>query len=681
MPLSNLDEIARRPDDPILILQHPDDADVTDDLGAARVMYRGFVVITCAGTTAHVDALQGRDVVLWPWQTPGNRKDIRPLALQIARVATRCRIMEPQELVDQVGPSDVRRRLNGHGSPTEWAKQRVIDVPNLPEPPQRERPPLVSDYQPHPDMIEEDATTEHYSVFERPTYDENGDEWPTPVDLFTKQPLPAFKHEYLPHSIADYVQDQSEIIGADPCMLGVSVLVSSAACLHDGIKLQAQRYNYGWKESARLWGMCIGDPSKRKTPVLSAATAQLVKRDYELRSHSAEDLKRYVKDMRSHEALERTGSRRNGFQHDPVGEPPQKPPMRALVAQDVTPEKFAVLANDNPGGLLVLRDELSGFLGGMDAYSNGSKKDGPFWLQAYNGGPWSVDRITRDSLLVSNLSACVLGGIQPSRLVDLAKTLPDDGLLQRFMPVIAQDVDSIGYDRAPIAAGLDAWRNCIDWLLREQPKDKPLQMSDEALKTREAFEYGILELQRAHAGNVKLVAHLGKWPGLFVRLCLVHHAMECAVMAQPVAGEVTLVTAKRVARFLMDYLYEHVRALYEDLDGDTGIHVDAKWIAGYIIARGLSEITEREIYRAYTRFRGMGERQRQPILRAMEFSGWLQPKRRGHAGTPITAWYVNPRVHELFAKHVQPEIDARATARQILVARRTKYRQENPNDG
>ncbi len=672
---SNLYDLAKRPDDRVLIIQHPENVDPAPDVEAARSLYAGFVVLTYQGTEPHrsdADALRGRDVVVWPWMTAGNLQAVKPLLATIASSTERVRVLSPESPADWIGPADLKRRLNGSGDPLIWPKHRVVDVPRPPDPPSP--PPLVSSYVPD-DESRDEALNGYYT-----TAGSLDDGWHEPIDLFTKRALPPFDAGFLPEGIADFVFDQSEIIGADPCMMGISALVCASACIHDGFKLQAQRYNHGWRESGRLWGMLIGDPSKRKTPVLSAAMAHLIAQDFALRSRSTDELKVYARELRMHEASEKAAERAEaaGKRAGHVGAPPIKPPMRALVVQDITPEKFAVLANDNPGGLLLYRDELAGFLGGMDAYS-AAKKDAPFWLQSYNGGPWSVDRITRDSLLVTNLSARVLGGIQPSKLHDIAKTMPDDGLLQRFIPVIAQDVDGIGVDREPVATALSGWRSCLDWLLTSRPDGSVLMMSDAALRVREAFERAVIDLQRAHAGQIRVIAHLGKWPGLFVRLCLVHHAITCAVAGHPIAGDVGDATARSVARFLTDYLFDHVRALYDDLEGSDGIHGHARWIAGHILAKGADRITERDMYRASHAFDALNDRDRAHVIRALEYSGWLKPATLNARGRPSAAWEVNPRVHELFSHHAAVETDRRAGARAII--RAAKERRAAKTDG
>ena len=50
-----------------------------------------------------------------------------------------------------------------------------------------------------------------------------------------------------------------------------------------------------------------------------------------------------------------------------------------------------------------------------NTFGRGAAKDRGFWLQAFNGGPYTVNRISRGSILIENLSVSLLGGINLSR--------------------------------------------------------------------------------------------------------------------------------------------------------------------------------------------------------------------------------------------------------------------------
>lgn len=79
-----------------------------------------------------------------------------------------------------------------------------------------------------------------------------------------------------------------------------------------------------------------------------------------------------------------------------------------------------------PRGTLLARDELSGWLQGMTRYAGGGS-DRPFWLEAYGGRGYTVERMGRDPVHIDRLSIGVTGGIQPDRLKTLLIRSDDDG--------------------------------------------------------------------------------------------------------------------------------------------------------------------------------------------------------------------------------------------------------------
>src|SRR5436190_23381871 len=99
---------------------------------------------------------------------------------------------------------------------------------------------------------------------------------------------------------------------------------------------------------------------------------------------------------------------------------------------------------ENPYGLTLVRDEVTGWLRALEDIGNGA--DRSFYLQAMTGGvPFTYDRIERGTLFIPTLTLSIIGGIQPSpfeRYVRDAVTGRDgnaDGLLQRFQLSVYPD--------------------------------------------------------------------------------------------------------------------------------------------------------------------------------------------------------------------------------------------------
>src|ERR1019366_7709065 len=121
----------------------------------------------------------------------------------------------------------------------------------------------------------------------------------------------------------------------------------------------------------------------------------------------------------------------------------EKPPQRRLVTTDATYEKLHEIMQDNPAGVLVVRDELTGWL--ADLEKRGRESERSFYLQAWNGdSPFTIDRIGRGSIHVPAACVSVLGNIQPARLrsylCDAVFDGPgNDGLFQRFQILVWPD--------------------------------------------------------------------------------------------------------------------------------------------------------------------------------------------------------------------------------------------------
>ena len=92
-----------------------------------------------------------------------------------------------------------------------------------------------------------------------------------------------------------------------------------------------------------------------------------------------------------------------------------EPVCERLIIGDTTVEAAQEAFKTINRGLLGLYDEMGGWFGSMDRYGSAghNASDRAFMLQAYNGGPYRVDRIQRGTSYLHNISLTILGGIQP----------------------------------------------------------------------------------------------------------------------------------------------------------------------------------------------------------------------------------------------------------------------------
>jgi Protein of unknown function (DUF3987) len=359
-------------------------------------------------------------------------------------------------------------------------------------------------------------------------------------DPWERYIVPAFPFDILPAVVQDFVATPATVIGCCPSATAMAALGTFSGALHHGFALKMLR-DASWYEHVRLWILLIAEASQRKTPLLRTASWPLVQYEKHLRENHERELCAYeIAKAQADEASQITEA---------------EPPPRYL-AWDTTTEKLGeILARNGEKGILVLTDEISGWLGSMERYNNsGSRADRAFWLSAYDGGPRTVDRIKRGEQYIPNLSASILGAIQPARLAEI-QGLTSDGLLQRFIPVMMSSA-KFRQDRASEDKAYSA-------LVRELIFAKParLIMTDDALAIMTKLHEHLFHLEQASEGLAAgFSSFVGKLHGLTGSLALVLHLAH-----DPKCGATCPVneqTIENVRRLTLDFILPHAFEFY-----------------------------------------------------------------------------------------------------------------------
>jgi hypothetical protein len=475
-----------------------------------------------------------------------------------------------------------------------------------------------------------------------------------PVDLWAKFDPPSLPRGVLPDIIERFACDQGRDMGADPAGIALACLAVCAAAIPDKIKLQVKRHNVGWMESARIWVVPVGPPSTMKSPIMAVAIRPLRRIDSEMARRYAEERAQYDKLDKEEKAQT---------------EPPKQ---TRLLLQDTTIEAAQEVLKDSPDGVLCYHDEMSGWFGSMDKYSGAraAAKDRAFWLESYNGGPHSVHRIGRGAISIENLSVSLLGGIQPEPIRKIADESVDDGLLQRILPIILQSAVE-GRDE-PESQSVAEYNSLI---ARLHGLDLPvtgsiyrptsLRFDEGAQVYRQELERKHLELLSIESVNRKLAAHIGKYNGIFARLCIIWHCIE----SEPgkLSPTITERTARRVGAFLHGFLLPHAMAFHAGVLGLSDDHDRLTAVAGYILSQRLVRITNRDIQRGDRTMRSLCRQDIEAVFDQLEALGWITRTPGPYVRSP-PHWIVNPAVHTKFAERASAEAERRARDRKAIAA-------------
>ena len=190
-----------------------------------------------------------------------------------------------------------------------------------------------------------------------------------------------------------------------------------------------------------------------------------------------------------------------------------------------------------------------------------------------------------------------------------------------------------------------------------------LKFDDGALAIREELERKHLEFQQWETINRKLAAHIGKYNGIFARLCVVWHCVEHSEGDIPAC--INEDTARRVKGFLHGFLLPHALAFHGGILGLSDDHDRLASVAGYILAHKLERITNRDVQRGDRSMRNLTRRETEAIFEQLDALGWIT-RTPGPRPSDPPHWIVNPAVHQKFAERAKAEAERRERERAMI---------------
>jgi putative DNA primase/helicase len=479
-------------------------------------------------------------------------------------------------------------------------------------------------------------------------------EWPEPQPLGGElPPVAPMLEALLPEALRPLCADVAERMQVPLDFPAAASVLCLAGAVGRRAIIQPKAHDSGWSVVPNLWGCIIGPPGVMKSPLLRAVAAPLhciaqrwrIEHESALADHTA--------------AAEEAALRKRAWEQRAVAAAKKDEPMplrpddsaappaeRRLVLMDATMEVLHQILAANPAGVLVLRDELTGWLAMLDRA--GREGERAFYLSAWAGDmAHTIDRIGRGSIHVPHCCVSMLGGIQPARLrVYLADTLSggpgDDGLMQRFQVAVWPDLAAEwrDVDRPPDSGALAAAEAMFLRLVQGDPDDPWLfRFGPEA---QELFNAWRAELERRVRGDdmhPALTAHLAKYRSLMPSLALLF------ALADGGEEAVGLSHAQQAAAWCA-YLESHARRVYSCVispalraAAELGRRIAGGWRARE------ETFTVRDVYRPQWSGLDTPELARTAIG-VLEDAGWARRIALDYGadgGRPSEAYSINPR--------------------------------------
>lgn len=295
------------------------------------------------------------------------------------------------------------------------------------------------------------------------SYETGSTAWELARELF---PRIAFPWDVLPEAIAGSLKQLGRSCATSATPLPIQALCLIAAAIGRKVDVQAKE---SWREPLIFWAADIRDSGAGKTSPMWML-AEVVSR------RQAKEHERFKADFDAWAKME--PRERKGM------DSPRK--ARGYFATNMTLEGIhADLEEHQTGGLAVLLNELSAFIGGQNQYKSGGT-DRESWLALHDGKDARISR-ARGAVFIKGARVQVCGGIQPGIFRQVfggeGGQYLEDGTVFRclftYEPACHHELTAETWSGENRRAWEYALANALDWADRQQDSWR-LALSPEA---------------------------------------------------------------------------------------------------------------------------------------------------------------------------------------------------------
>jgi hypothetical protein len=406
--------------------------------------------------------------------------------------------------------------------------------------------------------------------------------------------------------------------------------------------------NPSWSEPITLWCGTVGYSGDGKTPGLNVSKNCLDMVESQREPENERRRREHEQDVEYAEIAH--ANWKKACREDKSAQlirPPKpaaadKPPPfyePRLYTSDTTIEALAMLILARPSGLMMINDELAGWLNNMRRYAE-KGDDRAFWLKAWDAKSHQVDRKNSPPIKLKHLLVGIIGGLQPDKFATCFKG-DSDGLYARFLwswpqPApyrpLTDDIEEIDSKIVKMFAELAT--------LSDGEPRRIIMLTDKA--RRGAFE---AVRTRVSAGVEELDGREKEWwskiPAHVLRLAGTLASMECALRDAEL-DEILPRDIERAACLVFDYFWPHACACLRQI-GITQHDADARRVLRWLKAKGRDEISREDI-RCQALARRLNADQTEAVLEQLVRAGWLRRASTETTGRPQVRWLVNPKL-------------------------------------
>ncbi len=446
----------------------------------------------------------------------------------------------------------------------------------------------------------------------------DGFQWEKPNEIKTDTPpVQTLQPDLIPEPFRAWLADVSHRMQTPGDFAAISSIVIAGSIIGAGCSIRPKRLD-DWEVIPNVWGACIGRPSVvLKTPSMKEPMQLLERLQAEYGEQFERDKagaefeglanKAMLDDVKSQLAKAAKGKGKDGIvqgddlqklkaDYMQLSESMEPEATRRLFKTNETSiQSMTLLQSQNPRGILVFRDELTGLLVKWDREDGADER--AYFLEGWNGdGSYTDVKIGRGITDAKSICISLLGGIQPDKLklyLYQATQGNNDGLIQRLQLAVWPDepeswqlIDTKP-NRAEKQRAFDIMKALaeLDFIqygaTQSEYDERPYFRFDDdaqAVFNQWLTELQTIKIQREE--NPLMCEHFGKFRSLMPSLALIFHCIDIA------DGKARGNVSAQAARLSVDwckYLESHARRIYamaESLEHEAAVRLADKIKAG-----------------------------------------------------------------------------------------------------
>ena len=323
-----------------------------------------------------------------------------------------------------------------------------------------------------------------------------------------------------PIEIQTIVHDFNKYLNYPIEFTTASILGLTSVTMGNSVELQV--YN-GWQETAILFIAMVQGRGHMKSHPMKQIFKPMFEKEAEFVKYFKEDYEDFKKDIQAHKL---------SLKDNPDSEEPQPPIQKRMSLTKFSPEVLFKIHEQNPKGLIIWNDELKNWFGTFNQYSKNA--DEQMYCTMFNGGHLQRDTISHGNQYIPKSFVSIIGGIQPTEMVQFINHNTENGLIDRLLFTYPDYLKMPKYPTEEIPNGtILRWQNIYECLYNmfeftDHESVEVLRYTKESEELIRNWSDNLTDEANSDSGNIVFQGIVAKGKTIVHRLSMILEALYCA---------------------------------------------------------------------------------------------------------------------------------------------------------